>query len=67
MTTGSSIISVPRVILTRMAALGAHRFGFPILIYTLPSVTSVTGLLGLDFLRGHALMIDFKGGQLELT
>jgi len=67
MTTGSAIISVPRVTLTRMTALGAHRFGFPVLVYTLPSATSVAGLIGLDFLRGHALLIDFKSGQLELT
>src|SRR5208337_1560232 len=45
MTTGRAIISVPRVTLTRMTALGAHRFGFPVLVYTLPSATSVAGLL----------------------
>lgn len=67
MTTGSAIVSVPRVTLTRMTALGAHRFGFPVLVYTLPSTASVAGLLGLDFLRGYALLIDFKSGQLELT
>lgn len=66
MTTGSGLISVPRVTLTRMTALGSHRFGFPVLVYTLPSATSVSGLLGLDFLRGGVLTIDFKSGQLEL-
>ena len=66
-TTGSSIISVPRVTLTRMTALGRHRFGFPVLAYTLSTSTAVKGLLGLDFLRDQLLTIDFRIGQLELT
>jgi len=67
MTTGSSIISVPRVTLTRMTALGSHRFGFSVLAYTLSTSTTVKGLLGLDFLRDHVLTIDFRNGELDLT
>ena len=29
MTTGSAVISAPRVVLTRLTALGQHRFGLP--------------------------------------
>ena len=50
-TTGSVITSVPRVVLTRLSALGQHRFGFAVLVYPLPASASVSGLLGLDFLR----------------
>src|SRR5438477_255572 len=35
MTTGNTIQSVPKVVLTRLTALGQHRFGFPVLAYTL--------------------------------
>ena len=67
LTTGSSIISVPRVILTRLTALGHHRFGFPVLAHTLPKSTTVKGLLGLDFLRDRVLTIDFRNGRIDLT
>ncbi len=66
-TTGSVITSVPRVVLTRLSALGQHRFGFPVLAYTLPASVSVSGLLGLDFLRDQLLTIDFRAGQIVLT
>lgn len=66
MTTGSLVTSVPRVVLTRVTALGQHRIGFPFLAHTLPVSASVHGLLGLDFLRGGVLTIDFRSGQIAL-
>jgi predicted aspartyl protease len=66
MTTGSVVTSVPRVVLTRLTALGQHQFGFRVLSYTLPSIVSVSGLLGLDFLRDRTLTIDFRGGLITL-
>jgi hypothetical protein len=47
--------------------LGQHRFGFPVLAYTLPVSASVYGLLGLDFLRDQVLTIDFRAGQITLA
>jgi hypothetical protein len=67
MTTGSVVTSVPRVVLTRFTALGQHRFGFPVLAYTLPASASVSGLLGLDFLRDQVLTIDFRAGLIALA
>ncbi len=67
MTTGSLVTSVPKAILTRLTALSRHRFGFPVLAYTLPATTSVHGLLGLDFLRNELLTIDFRPGQISLA
>jgi Aspartyl protease len=49
MTTGSVVTSVPRVVLTRLSALGQHRFGIPVLAHTLPASVSASGPLGLDF------------------
>ncbi len=62
LTTGTMVSIVPRVILTRLSALGQHRFGFPVLAHPLPTAGSVHGLLGLDFLRDQVLTIDFRGG-----
>jgi hypothetical protein len=67
MTTGSTIEVVPLVVLTRFSALGQHRFGFPVIAHALPSSSAVDGLLGLDFLRGQQLSLDFRAGQIILT
>ena len=67
LTTGGAITSVPRVVLTRLTTLGQHRFGLPVLGYTLPASVSVSGLLGLDFLRDRVLTLDFRVGQITLT
>ena len=66
MTTGSQVTSVPKVVLTRLTALGQHRIGFPVLGHTLPVSASVHGLLGLDFLRDGVLTIDFRSGRITL-
>ena len=66
-TTGTTVTTVPRVVLTRLTALGHHRFGFPVLAHTLHTVESVHGLLGLDFLRDQELTIDFRAGQITLA
>ena len=66
-TTGSGIEFAPRVILERVTALGQRRSGFPVLANTLPPSAGVDGLLGLDFLRGQSLSIDFRAGQVTLA
>ncbi|WP_435008536.1 aspartyl protease family protein [Tundrisphaera lichenicola] len=67
MTTGSAVETVPVVVLTRLSALGQHRFGFPVIAHALPSNALVDGLLGLDFLRGLELTIDFRAGRIRLA
>jgi predicted aspartyl protease len=67
MTTGSGVEIVPIVVLTRLSALGQHRFGFSIIAHTLPTNSAVDGLLGLDFLRNHILTIDFPTGRIDLA
>jgi hypothetical protein len=39
---------------------------FPVLAYTLPPSLGVDGLLGLDFLRGLNLTLDFREGRMSL-
>jgi predicted aspartyl protease len=67
MTTGSAVESVPLVVLTRLSALGQHRFGFSVIAHTLPKSSAVDGLLGLDDLRNLALTVDFRAGLITLT
>jgi predicted aspartyl protease len=66
-TTGSGVEFVPRVTLSRLKALGQERLAFSVLAHTLPPSTGVDGLLGLDFLRGQILTLDFRAGQISVT
>jgi predicted aspartyl protease len=66
-TMGNGIETVPRLVLNRFSALGKHRLGLPVLCYVLPPSAGIDGLLGLDFLRGSVLTIDFQNGLLALS
>jgi hypothetical protein len=66
-TTGSGIEFVPVLTVARLTALGQARGSFPVLGHTLPPSASFDGLLGLDFLRGQVLTIDFRNGQITLA
>jgi len=65
-TTGSGVEFAPRVTAPRLKALGLSQTDFPILAHTLPPTAGVDGVLGLDFLRGQILTIDFRAGRLRL-
>jgi predicted aspartyl protease len=62
MTTGSGVEFVFRLCITRVHALGQTRENFAVLGHTLPPSATVDGLLGLDFLRGGRLEVDFRAG-----
>ena len=66
-TMGSGVVQVPAIALSRISALGQERTNFPILAYALPPTSTIDGVLGLDFMRGHLLTVDFRIGQLSLT
>jgi hypothetical protein len=66
-TTGSGVEYAPRIKVSRFGALGQERASFPILSHTLPPSAGIDGLLGLDFLRGQKLDVDFRNGHLWLT
>ena len=66
MTTGSGVLEVPEVTVSKLNALGQTRENVSILAHTLPPTATVDGILGLDFLRGHVLNIDFRLGRLTL-
>jgi len=64
-TTGSGVEYVPQVKLRRIETLGTERQDFPVLCHTLPPTAMVDGLLGLDFVRGGRLTVDFVSGSVE--
>ena len=64
--TGSGTVSVPLLSIDRIEALGKTETNMRILCHTLPSRAGIDGVLGLDFLRGERLVIDFRAGQLAL-
>jgi predicted aspartyl protease len=66
-TTGSGVEFAPRIAVAQMRAMGRERTHFPVLAHTLPPSASVDGLLGLDFLRGEVLNIDFRRGIISFT
>jgi predicted aspartyl protease len=66
-TTGSGVEYVPLVTLNHIRALGQERFDFGVLGHTLPPSAGVDGLLGLDFLRGQSLTVDFRVGRVGLV
>lgn len=65
-TTGSGVEFVPRLVMKRLIALGRELTDFSVLCHTLPPSAGVDGLLGLDFLRGYTLRVDFKDGAVTL-
>jgi hypothetical protein len=66
-TMGNGIETVPQLVLNRLSALGQHRLGLPVLSHARPPTAGIDGLLGLDFLRGSVLTIDFQNGQIALA
>jgi hypothetical protein len=66
-TTGLGLATAPVVIARRMTALGTTRRLFPILAFKLPPSAGVDGMLGLDFLRGLKLEIDFRAATIDLS
>jgi aspartyl protease family protein len=65
--TGTTAVTVPRLMVNRLSALSQHKIGLRLLAHTLPTSAGLDGLLGLDFLRNHVLTIDFRVGQISLV
>ena len=66
-TTGSGVEFVPRLELQRISTLGIVRERLRVLAHTLPPSAAVDGLIGLDFMRERALVINFREGTIELS
>ena len=66
-TTGSGVEYAALISISKIEALGRELTQFPVLAHTLPPSAGVDGVLGLDFLRGRHLSIDFPSGRLNLA
>jgi predicted aspartyl protease len=66
-TTGSGVEFAPEISIDRIEALGMERRRFPVLCHTLPPSAGVDGLLGLDFLRGQRVVLDFRTGVITVN
>ena len=65
-TTGSGVEFAPEIVLTQIEAFGHKYTNFPILCHIFPPSATVDGVLGLDFLRGKRLELDFRAGLITL-
>lgn len=63
--TGSGTEFVAKLNLNKIQAFSDNKKNFTVLCHTLPSTTTVDGVLGLDFLRKSRLLIDFKKGKVK--
>jgi hypothetical protein len=66
-TTGSGVEFAALIVVSKIKALGRELTHFPVLAHTIPPSAGVDGVLGLDFLRGQLLTIDFPNGCLKLS
>lgn len=64
--TASGEVLVPVLVMDRLEAIRQARCAFPVLCHSLPPATRLDGLPGLDFVRGHRLVADFRAGLLSL-
>jgi predicted aspartyl protease len=65
--TASGIEVIPKMAIAGIDALGRARADFKVLGHALPPSAQIDGLLGLDFLRGRKLIIEFDNGLITLT
>jgi predicted aspartyl protease len=66
-TTGSAVEFAPLISISKLVSLGQERSDFSVLAHTLPPSAGVDGVLGLDFLRGQVLTINFRSGKLAFA
>jgi predicted aspartyl protease len=66
-TTASGMDFAPLLTISKLKALGRTCRDLPVVGHTLPPSSGVDGLLGLDFLRGLILTIDFRQGTISLS
>lgn len=66
LTTASGVESAARIAIQKIEALGQRRHDFAVVCHTLPPSAGADGVLGLDFFRGHRLIVDFREGVVSL-
>lgn len=65
--TVSGYEEAPTMVVDEVRALGTSVPSLRVVVRDLPASVGFYGLLGLDFLRGRHLSINFRRGEIELT
>lgn len=65
--TANGIIEVPKIVLKRMAFRDISVEQTEVICHDIPELAEIEGLVGLTFLKHFRVVIDFKGGFLEIT
>lgn len=63
----SGLVTLPILAVLSLEALGHTRTNLLVGAHIFPPGANADGLLGLDFLRGYELNLDFRCGQITLT
>jgi hypothetical protein len=50
----------------KIECLAHERVDFPVAVHEMSPNSRLDGVLGLDFMRGHVLEIDFPNGEIRL-
>ncbi len=64
---GGGTVLVPLVTVDKLEALGQAQLSVNVQAHTLPRSLPFEGLLGLDYIRGQRLVVDYRTGQIELS
>lgn len=64
--TASGNVDVPIVSVAHLDALEQSKENFPVVAHSLPANAGIEGLLGVDFLRGLRVTIDFREGLISI-
>lgn len=64
--TAGGITRADRLLLEGLTCLGHRVADFRVVCHTVTATTRIDGLLGLDFLRGQVLTLDFAHGRIAL-
>ena len=66
-TTASGVETVRLIRIPLVRSLGIVREDLSVLAHRLPATAKFDGMLGLDFLRGRRISIDFRDGLIEIN
>ncbi len=64
---GGGVTSVPLITLDSLEALDQAQSKVIVQAHTLPVSLPVDGLLGLDYIRGQRLVVDYRAGEITLA
>ncbi len=65
--TANGVIQVPKLTVKRMAFRELFVDQVEVICHDIPELAEIEGLVGLSFLKHFRILMDFKGGVLEIT